>query len=114
MKFRFASLLQKYNVPYILVRTVDGHRDDDGIWIPEKPQRVQLMGHIQPISSELKQDEPGRYTTEDRMLFTTYKHSAGEVVEWKGVQFTVSAPDERNYSDINQYVIKKVVAHGSI
>ncbi|MCY7484430.1 hypothetical protein [Paenibacillus alvei] len=114
MKIQFAAMMRKYNVPYTLVRPAEGHRDEDGVNIPGKPQRVQLMGHIQPISAQVKQEEPGRYTAEDKMLFTTYKHASGEVVEWQGVQYTISTPDEREYSDIRQYVLKKVVASGTV
>ncbi|MEY9097084.1 hypothetical protein ABH899_005778, partial [Paenibacillus sp. RC84] len=43
-----------------------------------------------------------------------YAHEPGDLVTYKGVQYTVVSPQEREYRDVNQYVLKKVVANDPI
>lgn len=113
-KFRFAAMMRKYNATYTAVRTAEGKRDPDGVWIPGGPERVSLRGHIQPISERLMQAEAGRYTEEDRMLYTLHTHQPDERIDYLGIQYIVSEPKEREYSDINQYVLTKVVANDPV
>lgn len=112
--FRFGAMMRKYNTVYTAVRTAAGSRDADGVWIPGEVQRKQLRGHIQPISERLVQSDGGRYNEEDRMLYTQHAHQTDELVEYRGIQYIVSEGKDREYSDINQYVLKKVVANDTV
>lgn len=112
--FQFGGMMRKYNTTYIMVRKSDGAYDQVGVWIPGKREVVSLQGHIQPMSERLVQSEGGRYTSEDRMLYTKFKHATDERVEYLGVQYNVSEEKDREYSDINQYVLKKVVANDTV
>lgn len=113
--FRFAPILNKYNSSYYLLRPASGGaHDEDGVWIPAREERTPYRGHIQPVSAELKQVEGGRYTDDDRTLYTINKHAAGDLIEYKGVKYTVHPPAERDYCDINKYILKKVVARDSV
>ncbi|MGG1651390.1 hypothetical protein [Paenibacillus sp. NRS-1780] len=108
-KFRFGGIMRKYNIPYVFVRPGTGRRDEDGVWIPAEPERVTLQGHFQPVSAKLQLEEAGRYTEEDRTLYTSAKHSTADRIEYQGNQYTVDTVEDREYSDINKYLLKKVV-----
>ncbi|OPA77510.1 hypothetical protein BVG16_13740 [Paenibacillus selenitireducens] len=112
--FRFASIVRKYFRPYVQVQESEGKRDEDGVWIPSEPILKSLQGHIQPISAELQQVEGGRYTKTDRMLFTESSHESGDIIGYQGNRYTVGTEVEREYSDINQYVIKKVIVSDTV
>lgn len=114
MKFRFSSMLRKYTVPYVLIQSKDGYRDDNGDWHQSEPVRKPLRGHIQPLDAELRQGEGGRYTEEAKALYTSYLHSAGEVVEYQGNRYIVNLPDIREYSDVQKYVLEREVTNGSV
>lgn len=113
-KFRFGAMMRKYNTTYTAVRKATGSRNEDGDWIPAGPERVALKGHIQPVSERLMQAEAGRYTSDDRMLYTLNTHEADERIDYQGIQYIVSEPKEREYSDVNQYVLTKVVANDPV
>lgn len=112
-KFNFAGVLRKYAEPYMLIRPGGGKRDDAGDWVPAPPESVPLRGSIQPISARLLAVEGGNYTESDRRLFTTYNHSSDELIVYAGADYRVVELTEREYSDINQYVLRKMVAHAS-
>ena len=113
--FRFGSLLSRYNGVYYLVSTGSGGAyDPDGVWIPAKDERTPHQGHIQPVSAKMQQKEGGRYTEEDRTLYTTTKHATGDLIEYQGRKYTVHALEERDYSDVNKYILKKVVARDTV
>ncbi|AIQ63312.1 hypothetical protein PSTEL_09660 [Paenibacillus stellifer] len=112
-QFRFAGVVRKYFRPYTLVRD-NGGNYVKGKWVPNEPERVQRSGSIQPISASLRATEGGNYTETDRMLYTTATHTTGEVIEYLDVQYTVNESPERDYSDINQYLLRKVVANAPI
>lgn len=114
MNFRYANMMRKYNVTYHLIRTSGGEYNDSGDWVPVLPKRIPLRGHIQPIDSKLQQDEGGRYTSEDRALYTVNTHEADEVIEYQGIQYKVNSPDERDYCDVNKYILKKVIVNDPI
>lgn len=114
ISFRFSPILSRYNTPYVLVRPETGAYDLDGVWKPAEPSRTIYRGHFQPVSAKLQQAEGGRYTEEDRTLYTTNKHAAGDLIEYQSKQYIVHSPEERNYSDVNKYILKKVVTRDSV
>ncbi|AIQ61855.1 hypothetical protein PSTEL_00640 [Paenibacillus stellifer] len=113
-RFGFAGVLRKYEQPYDIVRMAGGSRNDDGDWIPATPERVTYRGSVQPISARLRAAEGGMYTETDRMLYTTAQHSTGDLVDVAGVQYKVDETTERSYSDVNQYLLRKVVANAPV
>lgn len=114
MQFRFTSIVRKYFKPYDLLRPGNGGAYEHGKYIPAPSERVTLRGNVQPISARLKASEGGDYTETDRMLFTPTTHDVGDIIEYKGIQYRTVETDERDYSDINQYVLRKVVASDPI
>ncbi|TQR29395.1 hypothetical protein [Brevibacillus brevis] len=112
--FRFAPMLKKYKKPYLLIRPGTGEYDQDGVWQAVEPTRIPLRGHFQPVNAKLQQAEGGKYTEDDRALYTTNIHTPGDLIEYKGVQYTVDGPDNRDYCDVNKYLVKKVVANDPV
>jgi hypothetical protein len=112
-EFRFAGVVRKYFRPYTLVRD-SGGAWVKGKWMPSPPERVQRSGSIQPVNARLRAIEGGNYTETDRMLYTTAVHNTGERIEYLGVQYTVAESPDREYSDVNQYLLRKVVANAPV
>ncbi|MGG6311568.1 hypothetical protein [Paenibacillus macerans] len=107
MRFFFAGILRKHNVPYFLIRSDNGDYDRLGEWKPPEPSRTVCYGHFQPLDAKLQQSEGGRYTSKDKALFTSATHQNGDVIEYQGEQYTVDdEDDERAYSDIHKYILK--------
>ncbi|GBF73056.1 hypothetical protein PA598K_01341 [Paenibacillus sp. 598K] len=113
MRFRFAGILRKYNRPYTLVRDAGGAYVG-GKWVPSPPERLRLSGVVQPVSARLRASEGGNYTDTDRMLYTVTTHASGERIEHQGVQYTVAELTEREYSDVNQYLLRRVVVNAPV
>ncbi|OME53788.1 hypothetical protein [Paenibacillus odorifer] len=111
--FRFAGTLRKYAESYKLIREAGGTRDDAGDWIAQEPGTILLRGSVQPINTRLLAVEGGNYTESDRRLFTVYKHNSDELILHAGIKYRVVELTERNYSDVNQYVLRRVVAHAA-
>ncbi|MNM78152.1 hypothetical protein D3C81_900420 [compost metagenome] len=114
MKFKHAGLLKKYEVPYIFVQPGTGQYDDVGVWQTAEPERTTLRGNIQPVSIKLIQDEGGRYNEDDRTLYTVIVHNTGDIIEYHGKQYTVDAPQIRDYADVNKYMLKARVANDPV
>ncbi|WP_211750356.1 hypothetical protein [Paenibacillus sp. Marseille-Q4541] len=112
--FQFKSILRKYGQSYTLKRNGEGDYDADGVWIPANANPKKLKGSIQPISAKLRAAEGGNYSESDRMLFTVYNHTDGDLINHAGTQFRVVESPEREYSDVNQYVLRKVVANAPV
>lgn len=113
-QFRFAGIVRKHFGAYTYVRPGEGGAYVDGKWVPAPVERVERQGSIQPISARLRASESGNYTATDRMLFTESVHQSGDRLEHAGIQYTVAEETEREYSDINQYVIRKAIANGPV
>lgn len=113
-RFRFAPILSRYTSPYILIRPGSGAYDPDGVWQSAEPTRIPLRGNFQPVNAKLQQAEGGKYTEDDRALYTTHTHASGDLIEYQGVQYIVDAPDDRDYVDVNTYLVKKVVANDPV
>ncbi|WP_379142358.1 hypothetical protein [Paenibacillus sp. sgz500992] len=111
--FRFAGVVRKYFRPYTLVRD-SGGTWVKGKWVPSEPERLQRSGSIQPVSARLRAAEGGNYTETDRMLYTTSTHITGERIEYLGVQYIVAESPDREYSDVNQFLLRKVIANAPV
>lgn len=114
MYFRFAGILRKYNKPYVFVRPNKGEYDRYGDWQPVEPDRITRYGHFQPVADKLQQAEGGQYSQDDRTLYTLSDHQTGDLIEYQGVQYTVDTEKPRDYTDVRQYIVKKVNANDPI
>lgn len=113
-RFRFGGVLKKYERLYTLVQAASGKYDDDGVWIPSEPKRVNLRGNIQPVSDKLQQIEGGRYSEDDRVLYTLNQHENGELIEYEGKQYNIESLEPRDYLDVNKYILKARVANAPV
>ena len=113
-KFNFSRTLQRYSEPYFVVRQGEGVWNADGVYQPAASERVPYAGSIQPIGIKLMQLEGGRYTMDDRILFTLAAHEEGEVIEYQGKQYTIDGGDPRDYSDVQKYTMKRVTTHDPV
>lgn len=114
LRFRFGAMLKKHEVAYELIQSDTGSYNADGVWEEDGITHNSLRGNIQPFSQSLKQSEGGSYTEDDRVLYTTNKHVSGEIIEYKGIQYTTVAPDPREYSDVNKYILEARAVNGPI
>lgn len=115
MRFNFRGTLRKYERPYTLIRETDGHYDSVGVYQPPEAQNTPLRGSIQPLGDKLTQTDGGRYTEDDRLLLTAFRHQSGDVVEHEGKQYTVETNSDWNqYSDVNEYKLKRVSTHDPV
>lgn len=121
MFFRFARMLARHSAPYALIRhpaaDPDDGYNDDGVFVgtagPDPP--VELRGSIQPLSARWLQLDGGKYTEDDRALYTTAKHRNGDVIEHHGKRYKVDGEGERpDYSDVNKYLLKRVDLHDPV
>lgn len=114
MRFRFTRILRKYTKPYVFIRPNEGEYDGFGDWQAVDPDRITRYGHFQPVDAKLQQAEGGQYTEDDRTLYTTSHHETGDLIEYQGIQYTVDTEKPRDYTDVNQYIVKKVNANDPV
>lgn len=121
MRFRFSRMLARHSAPYALITQRRTNPDDayneDGVFVgnpvPETP--TELRGSIQPLSARWLQMDGGKYTEDDRALYTLFVHRNGDVVEHHGNRYKVDGEGERpDYADFNKYLLKRVTTHDSI
>lgn len=106
--FRFGGTLRKYTTPFYRVRTPEVEYVD-GEPVPAEISRELMRGSIQPVGAKLLQLEGGRYTTDDRVIYTTSKLQVGDVIEHRCMSYTVDGADDRSeYSDVYKYMAKYV------
>ncbi|MUG68645.1 hypothetical protein GNP94_21990 [Paenibacillus campinasensis] len=109
MRHRFAPIIRRRSVPYILLMPKDGGEWRGGKYIPAEGEKVKRRGVIQPLGEEISQQDGGRYTKDDRKLFCLSPHNEGDVILYKGDRYTVQSGDDRSdYSDTYQYVLERV------
>lgn len=119
MRFRFSRMLARHSKPYALVSqplaNPDDAYDDDGVFIPADHNPLFLRGSIQPLSARWLQMDGGKYTEDDRALYTTFVHQNGDVIEYHGNRYKVDGEGERpDYADFNKYLLKRVTTHDPI
>ncbi|WP_422659113.1 hypothetical protein ACK8P5_00755 [Paenibacillus sp. EC2-1] len=115
MRFNHARILRKYERPYTLIRNSNGHYDSVGVYHQPEAQRTPLSGSVQPLGDKLTQSDGGRYTEDDRLLLTSFRHKSGDVVEHQGKQYTVEMDTDWNqYSDVNEYKLRRVSTHDPV
>jgi len=111
-------MLARNSAPYLLISQPladpDDAYDDDGVFVGNlglEPS-TGLRGSIQPLSARWLQMDGGKYTEDDRALYTTFVHRNGDVVEHHGKRYKVDGEGERpDYCDVNKYLLKRVTTH---
>jgi hypothetical protein len=116
MLFRLGGTLLRHSAPYLLisqpVTNPDDAYDSDGVFRSPEPTSTTCRGSIQPLSARWLQLDGGKYTEDDRALYTTSKHQNGAVIEYQGQRYQVDGVDERpDYCDVNKYLLKRVSVH---
>lgn len=120
MFFRFARTLARHSGPYTLISQPVADPDDayneDGVFVgipgPEPPK--SLRGSIQPLNARWMQLDGGKYTEDDRALYTFTDHQDGDVIEHQGKRYKVDGEGEREYCDVNKYLLKRVDLHDPV
>lgn len=91
--FNFKRLIKKYSkYPVYLFREGEGYHDpyQGGKWVPGKAEEIEIEGAVVPLSNnDLRFDEGGTYTVEDRKLYCYTKIDKGEQVKHKDTLYTV-------------------------
>jgi len=118
VRFNFSRMLARHSAPYELVSqpqpNPNAAYDDDGVFVgsPASESATGLRGSIQPLSARWLQMDGGKYTEDDRALYTMTKHRNGDVIEHHGKRYKVDGEGERpDYSDVNKYLLKRVTTH---
>lgn len=76
---------------------------------------TSMRGVIQPLGSKLLQLEGGRYTMDDRVIYSTQRLAAGDVIEYHGMKYTIDGVDDRaEYHDVFKYMAKRVSTYDSV
>ena len=99
--FNFKRLINKYSKePVYLLRETEGYHDysKGGIWVPEEIEEIEIEGAVVPLTNEdLRFDEGGTYSFEDRKLYCYKEISKGEKIKHKEKIYTVI--EKKDYSD---------------
>ncbi|MBW7452444.1 hypothetical protein ACFOLF_12245 [Paenibacillus sepulcri] len=115
MRFRFTGIVRKYEVLYTLIRHGEGVYNSEGVYQRPEPELIALRGVIQPMGARWLQTDGGKYTEDDRLLFTVRRHENGDSIMYNGHQYTVHDGDDRSdYSDTYEYRLKRVSTHDPI
>ena len=119
MRFQFARMLGRHSAPYTLisqpVSDPDDAYDDDGVFHAPAPTTTELRGSIQPLSARWLQLDGGKYTEDDRALYTVANHQNGDVIVHHGLRYKVDGEGERpDYCDVNKYLLKRVNTHDTV
>lgn len=102
--FNFKRLIKKYSkVPVTLIKSNGGHYDylNGGEYVKNPPEEIILIDSaVVPLSnSDLKYDEGGTYTTQDRKLYTYTSIKLGDKVSCGDAEYTVQ--EAKDYSDFD-------------
>ena len=113
--FNFKRLIKKYSkIPAYRIFENEGYRDinQGGKWILGSIQEVLIKdGAVVPLSnSDLKLDEGGTYTTEDRKLYCYEEISKGTKIKHKSKIYTVM--EDKDYSDFDDSLFICVLKRG--
>lgn len=115
MRFRFSRILRKYELPYTLIRQVEGHYDSVGVYVPPQDIKLPLRGSVQPMGDSFLQEDGGKYDEDDRMLFSTFRHQNGDIIEYENRQYTIHMDDNWSaYDDVSEYKMKRVSTHDPV
>ncbi len=105
---RLKKVLEKNLVSFYFIQEGSKSYDEDGLPQSSIGERVKKQGCIQPIATKLVQIESGRYTMDDRAIYTTAILNEGDVIEYKGNRYTIDGEDDwSEYVGFRKYFAKK-------
>lgn len=108
---RFASILRRYSVPCTLI-SVEESWNSKGEAVKKKTNNAMRMP-ILPIDAKLLQTEGGRYTIDDKVIYSLTPLIKGDIIEYKGGRYTIDQEtDYSEFADFNKYIAKRVSTHG--
>ena len=107
---RFASILRRYSRPCTLIRIETKWVVGEAVKIETKtPMTMPIL----PLDAKLLQTEGGRYTTDDRAIYSLTPLNKGDIIEYKSGRYTVDQEtDYSEYADFNKYIAERVSTHG--
>lgn len=112
--FNFKALIKQYskNTTHIL-RETDGYYDyeNGGVYVPGNEEQLLIGAAVMPISrDDLRLEENGTYSTEDRKMYTYNDIKLNEKIMYKEKEYIVQ--NKTDYSDYDSglyiYIIKRV------
>lgn len=111
-KYRMNRLIRRYEVPLQLITEEPGGYDpNSGKYRKSQPVTVPFRGAVVPMPERLVYESGGRYTKEDRVLYSTWGLPEKSKVVHQGQVFSVEEKtDYTDYADFFQYVIRRVSA----
>lgn len=111
--FQFKRLFQKYNRPF--KKLVEGHEGywdtETGLYVPpSEPEQINTEGIILPLNDdELRFDDGGTYTFEDRKIIYEGQLQANQTVLINGDEYKVHRmKPHTTYSTFTVYYVKRV------
>ncbi|QOS97554.1 hypothetical protein JNUCC42_13230 [Brevibacterium sp. JNUCC-42] len=109
---QFTNMLHRYSVPCSLVRK-NGQWNEDGEFKKQPTDPISLQLAILPIDAKMMQLAGGRYTMEDKAIYSTQPLIIGDQIKYKGGTFTIDHEvDYSEYADFKKYMVKRVSTHG--
>lgn len=113
MMYNFQRLIRKYGVKgatTVELTEIKGHYED-GEWVKPSKSEVEtaLICAIVSMSTKAVNDSAGRYTTNDRQLYTQQQLQDKQTVKYRDITYSVdSQNDYTEYGDFFVYTIKAV------
>lgn len=106
--FEFADFIDEFKVKFSFTKAVDGYWNDEGDYIPGETKTVEMAGIVLPLTEDdLKYSEAGTYSTEDKKIYTLEPLENGQVITYKGNDYTVqSFKDYSEYADVYIYIAR--------
>lgn len=114
--FNFKNLIKKYGKnPVYLKSEAAGHYDYNagGVWVPGATTWVEFSGAVVPLSrDDLKYDDGGTYSADDRKLYSYQAIIKGQVVKWKDTLYTIN--QVKDYADFDSGLFIYVMERGAV
>lgn len=115
MIHRFSRLIDKYAVEEAVLTqpTTETVWGDDGLPTTGQPIKTPLRCAIVPMSSREVYDTNGRYTTNDRTIYTQQQLNIKDTISYRNVTYSVEEEtDYSMYADFFMYRCKAVSKYG--
>lgn len=107
---RFAGVLRRYSVPCTLIRIETKWVIGEAV---KKETRTPMKAPILPLDAKLLQTDGGRYTEDDRAIYSLSPLVKGDIIEYKNCRYTIDHKvDYSEYADFGKYIAKRVSTHG--
>lgn len=103
--FNFKRLVGKYGKnPFYLVTETDGGYDytQGGIWVEGTITETVQEGAVVPLTADdLKYDENGTYTTQDKKVYSYANYTQGQKIKYLNKYYTIQQKSGYSEFDTN-------------